>query len=135
MLEGILLKVAISAGGAAGTWLIAQLGNFLGKLANRYSQSTKLRFIDQVDDIIMAFVVELAETAVKEAKNAAGDGKLSKEEAEKFKKLVVEQVKKHFGIKTLHKLFGNSDLDLLLKAKVEKAVQLNKESQAYFSKK
>ena len=123
--DGGWQSVLIGLAGVAGTALLGLLAKLFGKGMDYLSKKSKLAFLANVDEIIMGFVVKLYNEEVKHLKASYADGKLTKEERKRFLKIVVEQAKDHFGVKTLGQLFGKN-LDTAIESRVEKAVTVAK---------
>lgn len=85
-----LLSFVVTLLGLISTWAINSLRR---KLDVEHAGS----ILDQVERVTNLVVLELEQTMVPEIKAALEDGKLSKDEAEKLKKLAIERVQAHVG--------------------------------------
>lgn len=122
-------KMLLTAFAAFGTAVAGLLGKLLHYLADLAAQKSKLAWLARLDESIMAVVNGLAATVVQSAKQKTADGKLTKAEAEQFKRDAVQALKNIFTVKTLMKVLGaqtSDELDKALGDRVEVAVTRTK---------
>lgn len=118
-------QAAIAIGGLLATALGAALGRALHAALTQLfaflAQKTKIAKLAELDGVVYGFVAEVAQAEVAAAKEAAADGKITPEEAAKFKQIAIDKVKEHFGLAHLADLLGDQ-LESYLGSRVEKAV-------------
>lgn len=113
----------ITLAGIVGAALLALMKWALSKLFDYLAAKSKLIWLAQVDEYLMAIVTDLYETQITHWKKANADGKLTKEEKEHAKLLAIESLKRAFDPDLLDKLFGDGDEQL---ANIGKRVELIK---------
>lgn len=103
------------------TWLRGKLGE-LGDLA---AEKTGISLLAHVDEILVGYAVDLYNSEIKAAKEAAEDGKLTPEESARFLQILVNRTKAHFGLGRLAGLVSTGepgDVELALRSRAEVAV-------------
>lgn len=100
------LQAVIALACTFGTYLLEVLRRYLTKVTDLAAQSTKLAFLNQVDDIIMNKISELWQTEVKAMKRASADGKLTPTEKAALKQKAVDWTKSLLDARLLTGLFG-----------------------------
>ena len=117
-----LVLVPLTAIGV--TWLGGRVGELIqAKVSNETLRGVLLR----LDDAVVTAVKDLEQTIVAEAKAAASDGKISREEARRIKDKAVRQVKSYLGpdgLKELGAVLGLWELSVedFIGSKVEASV-------------
>lgn len=116
----------IAIAGAGGTFILGLITKGITHGVEWLARKAKLAFLEELDDMAIAFVVDLYNSEVEAAKEAAKDGKLSPEEKARFKQIVIDKLTAHFGLRKLWSMFRGNNLDSALSAVVEKAVTKSK---------
>ena len=117
-----LVLVPLTAIGV--TWLGGRVGELIqAKVNNETLRGVLLR----LDDAVVTAVKDLEQTIVADAKVAAADGKISREEARRIKDKAVRQVKSYLGpdgLKQLGTVLGLWELSVedFIGSKVEASV-------------
>lgn len=114
-------QLLIVLAGGAGSSILALLGRALGKLFDYLAQKTRIAKLAEVDEAIMGFCSEVYQDGVAQAKAASADGRLTKDEIDRFAAIPIEKAKKLFGTSWLGKLLGDS-VDAYLRSRVERSV-------------
>lgn len=111
-----------------GSIVLGLIGKGLTLAFDWLAEKTKISFLARVDDALMDIITEIYATQVEHAKAAAKDGKLSKEEREKFKSLAISSLKSWLGVKGIKKLgaIANGFTETSIRGKVEKAIAVSK---------
>ncbi len=118
-----VVSLVVVFGTTFGLWSwVRRKVNELGDYA---AEKTGIQFLAHVDEVLVGFAVDLYETEIKAAKEAAEDGKLTPEEKARFKDILINKAKQHFGISRLASMVSTgapADIDAALRARAEVAV-------------
>lgn len=123
MVSQILGTIVLTLLGIAGTWLLVKIGDS-HKLGNIK------KAIEEVIQVTQLTVGELQQTLVESLKAAASDGKLTPEEIDHLKKLLIEKTLKNLsGTATNLLISSGVDISGLITSAGESFInQLKKES-------
>lgn len=119
-------QILIGLSGTIGAGLLALLGKVLAMLFDWLAMKAKFARLAVVDDHLMTGIGHVWQVAVKAAKEAATDGKLTTGEKERFKAQVLAALKLELGIQFLSKTmdgFSGEALDQALGRRLEARLQ------------
>lgn len=110
--------------------LVAVVGaltsSVLAKLRQKLHGDYALGVLDRVDSMVGPAVAEQFQLLVDDLKAAAGDGKLTVEEARQAFAAARQRVRDGLGrngVAAAEKLFGREELERIIRAKIEEAVR------------
>lgn len=119
--------------------LLAVVGSLLGsmllwagkKLVDWLTEQNKRAWLGRLAELAVRIVVDLYNTMVEAAKDAAADGKLTQAERDRFKRLAVDRLRSWIGPKGLKAIVwaagaNPESLDQILAAEIESAVTVAK---------
>jgi len=111
---------------AAATYLAAKIKRYLDSITKTAEQQA---ILDRAWKFVQSEVSALSQTSVLALKDAASDGRLTKEDALRMRELATERVRKSLGeagMRLLDQATGNRSVTEYLEALVEAAVRADK---------
>lgn len=115
---------------ALGTVLIALANTIATYFKQRTSSNVLNHYIDLLESVVVDVVMGLNQTTVQQIKDAAADGKLTKEEVDTISAQALESVKQILGVKALEILkITFEDVDALITNKIEHAVLISHDTE------
>lgn len=126
-MQQFIAQVAPALATLLAALLVSLMTLATNQLRLKFKGERTLGILDRIDHLAQDVVEELKQTVVDGMKAANSDGKITAEEADAVRAAALMKLKSHLGpavIADLMKLSGftESDLDLLLKTKIEAQV-------------
>lgn len=116
-------QFAIGVGSLVGGYVVKVFRTYLGKLGKLAAEKTKLAFLDHVDDIISAKVMQLWQDEVKLLKDASADGVWTSAEKKAMQQKAIDWAKSFLDASMLVSIFtNNANADKALGNMVDRAV-------------